>query len=93
MELVDTRNTGRLCSPLGLCSISHWTKAEKAESGCVSFFSLFHDDHHASFGVNDEGNYWHCFAGCGGGSVIDFWMKWRKCDFTTVVRELAKVLL
>jgi hypothetical protein len=37
----------------------------------------FHDDHHPSFGVNDEGNYWHCFAGCGGGSVIDFWMKWQ----------------
>jgi len=42
---------------------------------------------------HDEGNYWHCFAGCGGGSVIDFWMKWRECDFTTAVRELAEVLL
>ena len=31
----------------------------------------FHDDHRPSFGVNAEGNYWHCFAGCGGGSVID----------------------
>ena len=29
-------------------------------------------DLHPSFGVNTEGNYWHCFAGCGGGSVIDF---------------------
>lgn len=52
----------------------------------------FHDDTHASFAVNDEGNYWHCFAGCGGGSIIDFWMKWRKCDFTQAVRELAKRL-
>jgi hypothetical protein len=38
----------------------------------------FHDDHHPSFGVNAEGNYWHCFAECGGGSAIDFWIKWRK---------------
>ncbi len=52
----------------------------------------FHEDTHASFAVNDEGNYWHCFAGCGGGSIIDFWMKWRKCDFTQAVRELAKRL-
>ena len=53
----------------------------------------FHDDHHPSFGVNDAENYWHCFAGCGGGSVIDFWMKWQDCDFTTAVRELAQMLL
>ena len=33
----------------------------------------FHNDHRESFGVNKDGNYWHCFAGCGGGSVIDFW--------------------
>jgi hypothetical protein len=48
----------------------------------------FHDDQHASFGVNREGNYWHCFAGCGGGSMIDFWMKWKEVDFPTAVREL-----
>lgn len=52
----------------------------------------FHDDHHPSFAVNDEENYWHCFA-CGvGGSVIDFFMRWRECDFTTAVRELAREL-
>ena len=53
----------------------------------------FHDDHHPSFGVNTAENYWHCFAGCGGGSVVDFWMKLRTCDFTTAVRELAEMLL
>jgi hypothetical protein len=53
----------------------------------------FHDDQRSSFSVNAEKNYWSCFAGCGGGSVIDFWMKWRKCDFTSAVRELAKLLL
>ena len=23
----------------------------------------------------DEGDFWHCFAGCGGESVIGFWME------------------
>ncbi len=53
----------------------------------------FHDDQRSSFSVNIEQNYWSCFAGCGGGSIIDFWMKWRKCDFKTAVKELAKMLL
>jgi hypothetical protein len=53
----------------------------------------FHDDRRKSFSVNADENYWHCFAGCGGGSLIDFWMKWRDCDFTTAVRELAQTLL
>lgn len=53
----------------------------------------FHDDKVNSFAVNSDGNYWNCFAGCGGGSIIDFWMRYRKCDFTTAVKELAKLLL
>jgi hypothetical protein len=53
----------------------------------------FHDDHHASFSVNQEKNYWNCFAGCGGGSIIDFWMEWKDCDFPTAVKELAQQLL
>jgi hypothetical protein len=58
----------------------------------------FHDDHVMSFGVNQEGNYWNCFAGCGGGSVIDFWMRWRKLQgqddtFKETITELTKMLL
>jgi hypothetical protein len=52
----------------------------------------FHDDHIESFSVNDEGNYWNCFAGCGGGSVIDFWMKLRDCDFKTALTDLSDML-
>ena len=33
----------------------------------------FHDDHHPSFNVNEEENYWYCFACETGGSIIDFW--------------------
>jgi hypothetical protein len=53
----------------------------------------FHDDHHDSFSVNAEKNYWHCFSGCGGGSVIDFWMKWQGVEFRQAVKELAGMLL
>lgn len=56
-------------------------------------FCPFHEDKVHSFAVNTDGNYWHCFSGCGGGSIIDFWMKWQNCDFTTAVRELARLLL
>ena len=52
----------------------------------------FHDDRNRSFSVNAEKNYWHCFAGCGGGSVIDFWMMFRKTDFRTSICELAEML-
>jgi DNA primase len=52
----------------------------------------FHADTHASFGINAKENYWHCFAGCGAGSIIDFWMKWRKIEFAQAVDELADVL-
>jgi hypothetical protein len=55
----------------------------------------FHDDEIKSFNVVDKGDqsYWHCFAGCGGGSIIDFWMKKQSCDFNGAVTELAQILL
>ncbi len=53
----------------------------------------FHDDQVASLSVNPQDNYWHCFAGCGGGSIIDFWMRWRQADFVTAVAELSEMLL
>jgi hypothetical protein len=52
----------------------------------------FHEDQNPSFGVNKQGNYWHCFAGCGSGSIIDFWMKWKDVDFTQAVKELTEIL-
>lgn len=53
----------------------------------------FHDDHKASFSVNDKENYWHCFTCNIGGSIIDFWMYKQGCDFPTAVRQLANNLL
>ena len=68
--------------------VSRYVELRPTASGAIGLCP-FHNDEHPSFGVNVEQNYWHCFAGCGGGSVIDFWMRWRECDFTTAVRELA----
>ncbi len=58
----------------------------------------FHDDQHKSFQVSQERNFWSCYAGCGGGSVIDFWMKWREKhgqdgSFADTITDLAKRLL
>ena len=72
--------------------VSRYVDLKPAGSGAIGLCP-FHDDHNPSFGVNNEGNYWNCFAGCGGGSVIDFWMKWQGCDFKIALSELAKVLL
>lgn len=64
-------------------------------------FCPFHDDEHHSFQVNIQKNYWNCYAtnsGCGGGSIIHFWQKWRELhgqspDFKETVTELAQMLL
>jgi hypothetical protein len=48
--------------------VSQYVELKPTASGAVGLCP-FHDDHHPSFGVSDEGNYWHCFAGSGGGSV------------------------
>jgi DNA primase len=72
--------------------VSRHLDLRETSSGAVGLCP-FHDDHHPSFGVNTEGAFWHCFAGCGGGSVIDFYITLKKVDFTTAVTELAEMLL
>jgi hypothetical protein len=74
--------------------VSRYVQLDERNMG----FCPFHDDQHQSFGVQTEANYWHCFAGCGGGSIIDFWIKWREAhrqdsSFTATITELRKMLL
>lgn len=57
----------------------------------------FHDDEHKSFNVVEGGDYWNCFAGCGGGDLIHFWSKWRAehgqdGSFTETIRDLLQLL-
>ncbi len=91
-EPTDTVSERIKASVTVLEFVSQFVDLKPTGSGAIGSCP-FHEDHHPSFGVNDEGNYWHCFAGCGGGSVIDFWMKFKRVDFTTAVRQLAKLLL
>ncbi|MHB8625516.1 MAG: TOTE conflict system archaeo-eukaryotic primase domain-containing protein [Aggregatilineales bacterium] len=58
----------------------------------------FHNDTVKSFQVNVDHNYWHCYTGCGGGSIIDFWMQWRVKEgqdgsFVETVKDLRAMLL
>lgn len=72
--------------------VSQYVNLKQTGSGAIGRCP-FHDDRNPSLSVNDRGNYWNCFAGCGGGSVIDYWMRWRDCDFKTALVELAGMLL
>ncbi|MFC1960619.1 CHC2 zinc finger domain-containing protein [Chloroflexota bacterium] len=58
----------------------------------------FHDDARKSFSVNQDKNFWYCFAGCGGGSIIDFKMRQlgktqSEADFTAAIKALANEIL
>lgn len=53
----------------------------------------FHDDRVESFHVNDERNFWYCFACEKGGSVIDFYMELEGCEANAAISELSEMLL
>ncbi len=72
--------------------VSRYVELTPTASGAIGHCP-FHNDRRPSFGVNQEGNYWHCFAGCGGGSVIDFWMRWRGCGFSEALKELRRMVM
>lgn len=40
--------------------------------------------------IYPETNSWYCFAGCGGGDSISFYMRFKKVDFKQAVKELIK---
>jgi len=72
--------------------VSQYINLQTTNQGAIGLCP-FHDDQNPSFSINDEENYWQCFAGCGGGSIIDFWMKWQECDFVEAISELADLIL
>jgi hypothetical protein len=71
--------------------IGRYIELKPTPTGGVGYCP-FHEDQHRSFGVHAKGNYWHCFAGCGGGSIIDFWMKWKNLEIGEAVCELKNML-
>jgi len=49
----------------------------------------FHNEDTPSFAIYPATNTWNCFAGCGGGDVISFYMKLNNCTFNTALEELT----
>ena len=41
--------------------------------------------------MNQEGNYWNCFARCGGGDISHFWEKWQGVSRGEAIRELRRL--
>lgn len=60
---------------------------EKRKMGCCPF----HEEANPSFAIYPQTNTWNCFAGCGGGDVISFYMKAHNCDFQTALEALAEL--
>lgn len=74
--------------------VSQYVELDQQHKGLCPF----HNDQIKSFQVNDQDNYWHCYAGCGGGSIVDFWVLWRRThgqdsSFTATIKDLASLLL
>lgn len=71
--------------------IGAYIELKPVASGAVGICP-FHNDTRPSLGVNRAGSYWHCFAGCGSGSIIDFWMRYKGVNFSQAVNELGSLL-
>ena len=49
----------------------------------------FHEERTPSFAIYPETNTYNCFAGCGGGDVIDFYMKLNDVNFSDALEVLS----
>lgn len=56
----------------------------------VSALCPFHSESSASFVIYRNTNTFNCFAGCGGGDAIAFWMKLHNVSFKKAVEDLSK---
>lgn len=63
-------------------------KGELKKTGRVKMGKCpFHNEDTPSFAVY-ENNTWTCFAGCGSGDVISFYMRINGIDFLTALEDL-----
>ncbi|MGA2541694.1 MAG: CHC2 zinc finger domain-containing protein [Verrucomicrobiota bacterium] len=51
----------------------------------------FHDDRSASFSIYADGLRWICFAGCGGGTAVDFVQQARGLSQANACRKLVRL--
>lgn len=74
--------------------IAHYVDLDPTGKGLCPF----HDDHRYSLKVYEDG--WHCFAGCEGNTIIDFYIQWKgypslklfSDDWKTVLLEMLNLL-
>ncbi len=69
LEMPPDERIKRAVSPIDY--ISQYVELDQSGRGLCPF----HDDHRQSLKVYADG--WHCFAGCEGNSIIDFYLKMR----------------
>lgn len=51
----------------------------------------FHEDlKHPNFYIYPQTNSWYCFAGCGGGDSIAFYMRLKNKSFQQAIKELSE---
>lgn len=65
---------------------------ELRQVGCILKGKCpFHEDIRTpNFCIYPETNSWFCFAGCGGGDSISFYMRLKDIDFKQAIKELIK---
>ena len=49
----------------------------------------FHQDKNPSFNINKESGLWHCFAGCGGGNLVQLVQKMNDCNELKAMSYIA----
>jgi hypothetical protein len=67
--------------------VSKFIELKETKGGAVGLCP-FHEDDKPSFGVNKEGNYWHCFAGCGSGDAVKFLMRFKGITYRQAQEEV-----
>lgn len=61
-------------------------------SGYYTALCPFHQDKTASLSVNTDKGVWRCHAGCGGGGLIDFEMKYSSCDREAALVRISEIV-
>ncbi len=52
----------------------------------------FHEDGNPSLSINVRRGVWHCFAGCGGGSLVEFEMRMHESEREDAIRSISALL-
>jgi CHC2 zinc finger len=85
LDMPPDERIKRAVSPIDF--ISQYVELDGQDRGLCPF----HDDHKQSFKVYEDG--WHCFAGCEGNTIIDFYIKWKGYQSLTLPPDEWKKVL